>query len=281
VASSDISPADFVLSLARNNAGKNCPEEHRFAMKTRLDQLLVSRGLAPSRAQAQALILAGRVLVEGHPAAKAGTPVPETAAITLKPAPQYVSRGGEKLAAALAHFRVSPAGKAALDAGASTGGFTQVLLLGGAAKVYAVDVGYGQLAPTVRSDPRVAALERQNLRLLPREAVPEPLDLITLDLSFISLTLVLPRMREFLRPGGEILALVKPQFEVGKGQVGKGGVVREAARQREAVAKVAAAAAALGFQVSPAFPSPLKGPKGNQEYFLYLLAPAVTPETPK
>ncbi len=240
-------------------------------MKTRLDQLLVTRGLAQSRTQAQALILAGRVAVAGTAVAKAGTPVPEDAAIALKEAPRFVSRGGEKLAAALDHFGVSPAGKAALDAGASTGGFTQVLLLGGAAKVYAVDVGYGQLDQSLRRDPRVISLERQNLRLLPREAVPEPIDLVTLDLSFISLTLVLPRLREFLRPGGEVLAMVKPQFEVGKGKVGKGGVVRDSKLQQEAVAKVAAAAAALGFQVSPAFPSPLKGPKGNQEYFLYLV----------
>jgi 23S rRNA (cytidine1920-2'-O)/16S rRNA (cytidine1409-2'-O)-methyltransferase len=150
-------------------------------------------------------------------------------------------------------------------------------LLAGANLVYAVDVGYGQLDATLRADPRVVALERRNLRHLTREAVPEPIDLITLDLSFISLTLVLPRMLEFLRPGGEILVLVKPQFEVGKGQVGKGGVVREPIRQQEAVAKVAAVAAALGFQVSPAFPSPLKGPKGNQEYFLYLIGPGAEP----
>jgi 23S rRNA (cytidine1920-2'-O)/16S rRNA (cytidine1409-2'-O)-methyltransferase len=242
-------------------------------LKTRLDQLLVTRGLAPSRAQAQALIMAGRVQVSGSAAAKAGTLVPEDAVLTLKEAPRFVSRGGEKLAAALAHFQVSPAGRVSLDAGASTGGFTQVLLLGGAALVYAVDVGYGQLDPSLRADPRVVSLERQNLRLLPREAVPDPLDLITLDLSFISLTLVLPRLVEFLRPGGQVLALVKPQFEVGKGKVGKGGVVRDPAGQQEAVAKVAAAARALGFQVSSAFPSPLKGPKGNQEYFLYLIGP--------
>jgi 23S rRNA (cytidine1920-2'-O)/16S rRNA (cytidine1409-2'-O)-methyltransferase len=246
-------------------------------MKTRLDQLLVVRGLAQSRAQAQALILAGRVRVEGSAAAKAGTKVPEDAAVTLKEARRFVSRGGEKLAAALEHFRVFPAGKVTLDAGASTGGFTQVLLLGGAVKVYAVDVGYGQLDAALRADPRVVALERQNLRFLSREAVPEPLDLITLDLSFISLTLVLPWLLEFLRPGGEILALVKPQFEVGKGQVGKGGVVRDPTRQRQAVAEVAAAARALGFQVSRAFPSPLKGPKGNQEYFLYLIGPGGKP----
>ncbi len=246
-------------------------------MKIRLDQLLVTRGLAQSRTQAQALILAGRVTVAGVSAAKAGTLVAEDAAIILKDAPRFVSRGGEKLAAALDHFKVSAAGKVALDAGTSTGGFTQVLLLGGATKVYAVDVGYGQLDQSLRRDPRVISLERQNLRLLPREAVLEPVDLITLDLSFISLTLVLPRLREFLRRGGEVLAMVKPQFEVGKGKVGKGGVVRDPALQQEAVAKVAAGAAALGFQVSPAYPSPLKGPKGNQEYFLYLIGPGAAP----
>lgn len=247
-------------------------------MKIRLDQLLVSRGLAQSRAQAQALILAGRVILAAGTAAKAGTLVAEDAAITLKEAPRFVSRGGEKLASALAHFRVAPAGKVALDAGASTGGFTHVLLSRGAARVYAVDVGYGQLDQSLRRDPRVVSLERRNLRLLPREEIPEPVDLITLDLSFISLTLVLPRMMEFLRPGGELLAMVKPQFEVGKGKVGKGGVVRDPMLQQEAVAKVAAAATALGFQVSPAFPSPLKGPKGNQEYFLYLIAPSKQPK---
>lgn len=246
-------------------------------MKTRLDQLLVARGLAQNRTQAQALILAGRVLVEGGAAVKAGTQVPEDAALTLKEARRFVSRGGEKLAAALEHFRVSPAGKVALDAGASTGGFTQVLLLGGAQKVYAVDVGYGQLDPSLRGDPRVVSLERQNLRFLSRESVPEPLDLITLDLSFISLTLVLPWLLEFLRPGGELLVLVKPQFEVGRGKVGKGGVVRDRVLQREAVDKVAASARALGFQVSRAFASPLKGPKGNQEYFLYLIGPGGKP----
>jgi 23S rRNA (cytidine1920-2'-O)/16S rRNA (cytidine1409-2'-O)-methyltransferase len=237
--------------------------------------LLVTRGLAESRARAQALILAGRVLVDGVVVSKAGTLVPAEAEITLKAAPRYVSRGGEKLAAALKHFQVSPVGKVALDAGVSTGGFTQVLLASGARQVYAVDVGYGQLAPVLRHDPRVVALERRNIRELPREAVGEPVDLITLDLSFISLTLVLPKVLTFLRPGGEILALVKPQFEVGKGQVGKGGVVRDPELQLQAVAKVAQAAAALGLQVSDAFPSPLKGPKGNQEYFLYLIAPEI------
>ncbi len=248
-------------------------------MKMRLDQLLLARGLAESRSQAQALILAGRVLVAGTALTKAGSLVPEDADLAVKAPPtQYVSRGGEKLAAALAHFRVSPAGKVALDAGASTGGFTHVLLTLGAARVYAVDVGYGQLDPSLRRDPRVVVRERRNLRRLGPEDVPEPVDLVTLDLSFISLTLVLPKILEFLQPRGEVLALVKPQFEVGKGQVGKGGVVRDPRLQEEAVAKVARAAAALGFQVSPAFPSPLKGPKGNQEYFLYLIGPPSPPD---
>jgi 23S rRNA (cytidine1920-2'-O)/16S rRNA (cytidine1409-2'-O)-methyltransferase len=248
-------------------------------MKTRLDQLLVARGLATSRAQAQALILAGRVVVEGLSAPKAGALVPEETGITLKEPPPFVSRGGEKLAGALEHFQISPAGQVALDVGASTGGFTHCLLSRGARKVFAVDVGYGQLDATLRRDPRVVVLERQNIRHLPREAIPEPIDLATLDLSFISLTLVLPKILEWLRPGGKILALVKPQFEVGKGQVGKGGVVRDPQLQMAAVQRVAAAAAGLGLKVSPAFPSPLKGPKGNQEYFLYLIHEGEPPDT--
>lgn len=238
--------------------------------KTRLDQLLVVRGLAQSRARAQALILAGRVVVEGLAQPKAGALVPEAARVSLKESVPFVSRGGEKLAGALDHFSVSPKGKVALDTGASTGGFTHVLLTRGARRVYAVDVGYGQLDATLRNDPRVVVLERVNIRHLPQTAIPEPVDLATLDLSFISLTLVLPKILEFLAPGGAILALVKPQFEVGKGKVGKGGVVRDPLLQQAAVARVAGAAAALSLRLSPAFPSPLKGPKGNQEYFLHL-----------
>jgi 23S rRNA (cytidine1920-2'-O)/16S rRNA (cytidine1409-2'-O)-methyltransferase len=256
------------------DSGQTKTENRKLGSKTRLDQLLVARGVVESRAQAQALILAGWVLVAGRVVSKAGALVPEDGQVTVKTPPvRFVSRGGEKLAAALEHFRVSAAGKAALDVGASTGGFTHCLLTRGVARVYAVDVGFGQLDQSLRRDPRVVVLERRNIRHLPREAVPEAVDLVTLDLSFISLTLVLPKICEFLRPGGEVLALVKPQFEVGKGQVGKGGVVRDQRRQQEAVAKVIKAAAALGMQVSPAFPSPLKGPKGNQEYFLYLIAP--------
>ncbi len=234
----------------------------------------MDRGLADTRAKAQALILAGRVRVDGQAVTKAGTLVPQDAAIELTAlASPYVSRGGEKLVAALDHFGVDPEGLICLDAGASTGGFSHVLLLRGAARVYAVDVGYGQLHPIIRNDPRVVVAERVNLRLLPRSAVPEPVDLVTLDLSFISLTLILPKIMEFLKPGGEILALVKPQFEVGKGSVGKGGVVRDLRLQQEAVARVSRAARTLGLTVSDGFPSPLKGPKGNQEWFLHLKLP--------
>ena len=259
----------------------NHPESQaaqRKPPKARLDQLLVTRGLADTRAKAQALILAGRVRVDGQVVAKAGTLIAAAARVEVAaPASPYVSRGGEKLAGALDHFGVDPRGLICLDAGASTGGFSQVLLMRGAAKVFAVDVGYGQLAPVVRNDPRVVVLERVNLRLLPREAVPEPVDLATLDLSFISLTLVLPKILEFMKPGGAILALVKPQFEVGKGRVGKGGVVRELSLQQEAVAKVAGAARSLGLAASDGFPSPLKGPKGNQEWFLHLSVPTIFP----
>jgi 23S rRNA (cytidine1920-2'-O)/16S rRNA (cytidine1409-2'-O)-methyltransferase len=255
------------------NNRKSATENQKPA-KIRLDNALVSRGLADTRARAQALILAGRVRVDGVPVTKAGTLVPAGAAVeVIAPASPYVSRGGEKLAAALDHFGVDPQGLVCMDGGASTGGFSHVLLLRGAAKIFAVDVGYGQLDPIVRNDPRVTVLERVNLRLLPKEAIPEPVDLVTLDLSFISLTLVLPKILEFLQPGSMILALVKPQFEVGKGRVGKGGVVRDLALQQEAVDRVAGAARDLGLTVGEPFPSPLKGPKGNQEWFLLMGVP--------
>jgi 23S rRNA (cytidine1920-2'-O)/16S rRNA (cytidine1409-2'-O)-methyltransferase len=270
--------AKVILSGNITGTGNRKLKSEKPKPKTRLDQLLVARGLARSRAQAQALILAGRVVVEGLELPKAGAMVRDAVGLTLKESPPFVSRGGEKLAGALEHFGVSPAGKAALDTGASTGGFTHCLLTRGARRVYAVDVGYGQLDASLRNDPRVAVLDRVNIRRLPKEAIPEPIDLATLDLSFISLTLVLRKILEFLSPGGEILAMVKPQFEVGKGQVGKGGVVRDLELQQAAVAHVAAAATALGLKVSPAFPSPLKGPKGNQEYFLHLILPTGPPE---
>jgi len=241
--------------------------------RVRIDQLLVQRGLAPSRDQAQRLIRAGRVRVDGQLQIKPAHAVADDAKPAVEESPRFVGHGGEKLEAAFTQWNLDATGRVCLDVGSSTGGFTDCLLQHGARCVYAVDVGYGQIDPKLRGDPRVVVLERQNIRQLPRETVPEPVDLITLDLSFISLTLVLPKVLMFLRPGGEIMALVKPQFEVGKGQVGKGGVVRDPELQRQAVDRVTQAARALGLQVSAAFPSPLKGPKGNQEYFLHLLAP--------
>jgi 23S rRNA (cytidine1920-2'-O)/16S rRNA (cytidine1409-2'-O)-methyltransferase len=242
-----------------------------FAGKIRLDRLLLDRGLAPSRERARALILAGQVLVNGAPVAKVGTLVPAEAAVTLKsPDQPYVSRGGLKLVAALDHFQIDVTGLAAMDVGASTGGFTDCLLQRGVARVYAVDVGYGQLAWRLRQDPRVIVSERTNIRHLPREAIPEEIDLVVVDVSFISLKLVLPQVILFLRSGGAIVALVKPQFEVGKGLVGKGGVVREPELQLQVVAEIKAFAETLGLEAVGVIPSPILGPKGNQEYLVYL-----------
>ena len=244
-----------------------------MADKDRLDNLLVARGLAPSRARAQAIILAGKVEVGGVAARKAGDRYPVDAAIALREDDHpYVSRGALKLVKGLDAFAIDPAGKAALDVGASTGGFTDVLLRRGARRVYAIDVGYGQLAWSLRNDPRVVVLERANVRELPDEAVPEPCDLAVIDVSFISLTLVLPHVARLLRgPAGKpIVALVKPQFEVGRDAVGKGGVVRDPEARAGAVAKVAAWAADHGFVVGPHVESPITGPAGNVEYLQLL-----------
>ena len=230
----------------------------------RLDRLLVDRGLAPSRERAQRLILAGEVLVAERPATKPGSLVAPDAPIRVRvPASAFVSRGGEKLAGALDAFGLDVGGLVALDVGASTGGFTDCLLRRGARRVMAVDVGYGQLAWALRQDARVVVLERTNAR-----------HLATMDVSFISLTLVLPAVRNVLRPGGMIVALVKPQFEAGRGQVGKGGVVREPEVRAAAVTRVQEAAAALGLDVRGAAESVLPGPKGNREVFLWLARPA-------
>jgi 23S rRNA (cytidine1920-2'-O)/16S rRNA (cytidine1409-2'-O)-methyltransferase len=239
--------------------------------KIRLDLLLVERGLTPSRERARALILAGHVLVNGTPVSKVGALVSTESAVILKsPDQPYVSRGGLKLAAALTSFNIDVTGQVALDVGASTGGFTDCLLQHGAARVYCVDVGYGQLAWRLRQDPRVIVLERTNIRYLPREAIPEEMDLAVADVSFISLKLVLPQILQFLRPDGLIIALVKPQFEVGKGQVGKGGVVRDPQQQQQVVAEIQKFAQGLGLAAEGVIPSPILGPKGNQEYLLYL-----------
>ena len=240
-------------------------------MKERLDKVLVGRGLAGSRERAKALIMGEKVLVDGIPVTKAGAPVARDASITLKEADiPYVSRGGLKLEAALREFSIDLQGKTAMDVGASTGGFTDCMLQNGAAKVYAVDVGYGQFDLRLREDPRVVLFERTNIRYLEREKIPEDVDVATVDVSFISLKTVMPRILEFVRPGGGIVALIKPQFEVEKADVGKGGVVRDPKKRAEAVRSVEEHMKSLGMTVNGMMESPLKGPKGNIEYLIYL-----------
>jgi 23S rRNA (cytidine1920-2'-O)/16S rRNA (cytidine1409-2'-O)-methyltransferase len=217
--------------------------------------------------------MTGAVLVRGQPQTKAGTLVDTTAEIVLRAEDHpYVSRGALKLVKGLDTFEIDPAGKVALDIGASTGGFTDVLLRRGATRVYAIDVGYGQLAWSIRQDPRVVVLERENARTIALDLVPEPCDLAVIDVSFISLTLVLPRVAELLRPpsGKPIIALVKPQFEVGRELVGKGGVVRDEATRRGAVDKIRTWAATHGFEAGADVESPITGPAGNVEYLLLL-----------
>lgn len=237
-------------------------------MKRRLDVLLVERGLVESRQRAQQLIRAGQVLVEEQVVDKPGARVAQDAAIRLRATLPYVSRGGLKLEAALARFRVEVAGKVALDVGASTGGFTDCLLQHGAVRVYAVDVGYGQLAWKLRQDPRVVILERTNIRYL--TALPEPVDLATVDVSFISLELVLPTVIKLLKPQGEIVALIKPQFEAGREQVGKGGVVKDPAVHRAVLRKILGWARDHRLAVRGLMRSPLLGPAGNVEFFVHL-----------
>jgi 23S rRNA (cytidine1920-2'-O)/16S rRNA (cytidine1409-2'-O)-methyltransferase len=245
--------------------------------RARLDAELVRRGLARSREQAAELIGAGRVAVGGQTAAKAATQVAKDAALTVAPArsagdePDYVSRGGRKLAGALAAFgELGVAGRRCLDAGASTGGFTDVLLRAGAAHVVAADVGYGQLAWSLRTDPRVTVLDRVNVRALEPGQVAPPPDLVVADLSFISLTLVLPALAGCAREQADYVLMVKPQFEVGKDRVGAGGVVRDPLARAGAVRGVAAAGARLGLGVRAVTASPLPGPAGNVEYFAWL-----------
>lgn len=226
-----------------------------------------------SRERARSLIMTGGVLVRGHPETKPGTLIDPAAEITLRAEDHpYVSRGALKLVHGLDSFQIDPAGATALDIGASTGGFTDVLLRRGAARVYAIDVGYGQLAWSIRQDPRVVVLERENARTIDPARVPEPCDLAVIDVSFISLTLVLPRVIELLQPpaGKPIVVLVKPQFEVGRELVGKGGVVRDPLTRRGAVDKVRGWAATHGFVAGNDVESPITGPAGNVEYLLLL-----------
>ena len=239
--------------------------------RERLDKLLVDRGLVKSRERAKALIMEGKVVVGGVVVSKAGSMVDAGGALVLKEREMpYVGRGGLKLEAALRHFNIDPRGMVAMDVGCSTGGFTDCLLKNNARKVYAIDVGYGQFDWTLRHDARIVLLEKTNIRYLEREAVPEVIDLAVIDVSFVSLMKVLPKVAEFLVPGGKVLALIKPQFEVGKGMVGKGGVVRDEMKRLSAVEGVSEEAVALGYTALGVYESPVRGQKGNIEYFIYL-----------
>lgn len=243
-------------------------QPRRLPASTRLDALLVQRDLAATQEQAQALIEQGAVQVNGRTVEAPGERVPHTAEIALRLSAAYASRGGLKLAGALDALGLDPEGLVAADIGASTGGFTDCLLQRGASRVYAVDVGYGQLAWRLRRDPRVVVLERTNARRpIP---IPEPLDLVTVDVSFISLTLVLPNAASLLKPGGQVLALVKPQFEARREEVGRGGVVRDPLIRARAVGKICLWAVEHGLRVRGVVPALLPGPKGNREVFVLL-----------
>src|SRR5215831_15577365 len=242
-------------------------------MKKRIDKLLVERGLAETREKAQALIMAGNVLVDEQPATKAGMPVSEDASIRLKEPPHpYVSRGGVKLEGAVRSFGLSVDGKVCLDVGSSTGGFTHFLLLHGAARVYAVDVDVNQLDWKIRNDPRVRPVEL-NARFLESTHIGEPVDLVTIDASFISLTMLIPRIPAIMKAGAECLALVKPQFEVGREHVGKGGIVRDEKLHQFAIEKVTQSAQSSGLEFLGAHESPITGREGNREYFVHLRKP--------
>ncbi len=236
--------------------------------RQRLDRLLVDRGMADSREKAQALIMAGEVLVGGRKAQKPGETVPASSRIEVLARPRFVGRGGLKLQAALDHFQVDPTGRICLDIGASTGGFTDCLLQNGAVRVHAVDVGHGQFDWKLRNDPRVIVYEGLNARHLTFDQIGEHVDLAVCDVSFISVTLILPAVAPILKPQGQLIVLVKPQFEAGKDQVGKGGIVRDPAVQQEAVDRVAAAVVALGFSWAT-IDSPILGAEGNREILLH------------
>jgi 23S rRNA (cytidine1920-2'-O)/16S rRNA (cytidine1409-2'-O)-methyltransferase len=236
----------------------------------RIDLLMVQRGLAESRSRAQALILAGRVYSGQAKIDKPGTRVDPEALLTVKEPLPYVSRGGLKLQAALDQFGINPSGTVCLDVGASTGGFTDCLLKRGARKVYAVDVGYGQLDWGLRNDPKVTVLERTNFRTISEESLPGGMDLAVVDVSFISLRLILPKLRLFLKPHARAVLLVKPQFEAGKGMVGKGGIVRDPKIRRQALRAVLESAEDEGFSIIGTMESPVRGSGGNVEYLVHL-----------
>jgi 23S rRNA (cytidine1920-2'-O)/16S rRNA (cytidine1409-2'-O)-methyltransferase len=242
--------------------------------KVRIDNLLVERGFFESRERAQRAIMAGEVRVGDRTVSKSSELVKLDAPISVAAQAQYVSRGALKLAGALEHFAIDAAGRVALDIGASTGGFTDCLLQRGAQKVYAVDVGQGQLAWKLRHDPRVVVLEKVNARFLSREYIPEVVDLCVIDVSFISLTLILPRAFDLVSDKGVVLALIKPQFELQRNQVGRGGVVRDPALHRKAQQKIVSFATAANYQVVGVAPSTITGADGNQEFFICLRKPS-------
>jgi 23S rRNA (cytidine1920-2'-O)/16S rRNA (cytidine1409-2'-O)-methyltransferase len=241
-------------------------------MKIRLDKLLIFQNLAATRQKAQALIAAGQVTVDQQLVDKAGTMVAEDSVIEIKETCPFVSRGGYKLAAALEHFQINPAGYICLDVGASTGGFTDCLLQNGAAKVYAVDVGYGQLAWKLRQDPRVLVMERTNARYLQPDNLQDSIDLAVIDAAFISLKLLIPPILSLFQQNISIIALIKPQFEVGKGKIGKGGVVRDPALHQEVIDDIVHFSEGLGLQSIGVIPSPILGPKGNTEFLIHLVS---------
>jgi 23S rRNA (cytidine1920-2'-O)/16S rRNA (cytidine1409-2'-O)-methyltransferase len=245
-------------------------KENQQVTKVRLDRLLADRGITESREKAQALILAGQVLVDGQKREKAGALVPGDADIRILGGQMpYVSRGGQKLEAALREFKVDVTGRTALDVGASTGGFTDCLLQHGCRKVYAVDVGYGQMAWKLRQDPRVVVIERVNIRAIDPALIPESVDIVVIDVSFISLEKVVPAILKFMKPEAPLIALIKPQFEVGKGQVGKGGIVRDDVARTAAVEKIQDCLVGLGLNVMGVVPSPITGQDGNVEFLMY------------
>jgi len=238
--------------------------------RIRLDQLVLDRGLAPSRERARALILAGQVLVDGRPVTKAGTAIAGDAAVELvAPDHPYVGRGGLKLAHALDTFHIAVTGREALDIGASTGGFTDVLLQRGAARVVALDVGHGQLDWKLRNDPRVVVIEHFNARHLARPDLPALVDVVTIDVSFISLRQIFPVLPPLLQPSADVVALVKPQFEAGRAEV-KRGIIRDATIHARVIEEVSAAAAGVGLTAAGSTPSPITGQKGNVEFLLHL-----------
>jgi len=243
--------------------------------KLRLDLLIVERGLAESREKARAIIGAGQVLVNGQKQDKAGLSVRKDADICITgEALPYVSRGGMKLEAALKHFSIAVGGKTALDVGASTGGFTDCLLQYGAGTVYAVDVGYGQMAWKLRNDQRIVLIERTNIRDMDPLLISAVVDITVIDVSFISLEKVIPAILKFMKPGSELIALIKPQFEVGRKQVGKGGIVRDEAAKAAAVSRIIECISRLGLDLKGVIRSPITGRDGNEEYLMYAVRPA-------